>query len=766
MPTLTTPTQLRTSLPLETLRNGKPPATRIASAADARTIANELVRASQDRSRFNAKIKGMIDGNPPYNAEKLRSNGQAWRTNINFMEGKAALSAALAPYYDLFSGSPRYANVQCIYGSEADREYFSRVISEEFDYLMKSYDGFDFNMQSMLHDMLGYGKGFIMWPDKSDWRFHNVGQHRVFVPDGTDACSQNLDVLVIRQSFRVHVLWGFIKNKETAKSVGWNIEATVDAIGCAMPVLSGGQNQMYNYDYLQQRLKDRDITEGVRSATVQVAHVFVKEFNGKVTHCIVLEDDVRDDNGQSKKDEYLFKSIGRYDKWSQTISTFFFETLDGSWNGASGLGRDIYAPMEIKNRMHCSKYDAVFMRSGITLQAKTADSLQKTALVQVGAFNIIPPNYEVQQATILGDLDGLMAANREMDGMIQANTGIYKPRLEQPSGNPRTAEEVRLQFQAATVLGNSAVNRYYLNLDKFYSEVYRRASNPNLSDDNEGCRMAMEFQSACEKRGVPKIALLKTKCVRAMRNVGNGSSLMRKSALQSLMNIYPLLPENGKRAFVEDMVAVETNQEVVDRYVPRSIESKLPDDQAATAMIENGMFKIGAPVQWTPTQNNVVHAQIHLQAAAMAAQSLQQGANPLEVVSYIDNAGKNIAVHLQYISTDPTRREEFKILNEQFMSLAKVSDSLRDQIQKDMEQQQNAQAEAQAAQQQAQAIQSGQDPDTAVKVASAQVDARLKSAKVNQQLQQKQAKFEQDMALKDARTAAEIRRKAQTPNGQ
>lgn len=759
------PSQLRTSLPLDTIKNGKPPQSRIESACDARTIACELVRASQDRSRFNAKIKGMIDGNPPYSADKLRSNGQAWRTNINFMEGKAALSAALAPYYDLFSGSPRYANVQCGYGSNTDREYYSRVISEEFDYLLKSYDGFDFNIQSMLHDMLCYGKGFLMWNDKTDCRFNHVGQHRIFVPDGTDACGPNLEVLVVRQSFQVHKLWGFIKNKESAKKLGWDVSFTAEAIGRVFPVTSGAQSQTYDYDYLQQRLKDRDITEGVRSATVQAAHIYVKEFDGKITHCIVLEDDVSDDgNGNKKEEKYLFKKVGRYDRWAQVVATFFFETLDGSWNGASGLGRDIYAPMEIKNRMHCSKYDAVFMRSGITLQAKTADSLQKTALVQVGAFNIIPPNYDVQQATILGDLEGLMAANREMDGMIQANTGIYKPRLEQPSGNPRTAEEVRLQFQAATVLGNSAVNRFYLNLDKLYAEIFRRAANPNQTDDNEGGRMALAFQKACEDRGVPRVALLKIKAVRAMRNVGNGSSLMRKSALQSLMTIYPLLPEDGKKAFVEDAVAAETNQEFVDRYVPRSETSKLPDDQTAMAMIENAMFKVGAPVQWTPTQNNVIHAQVHLQAAAMAAQSLQQGANPVDVVSFIDNAGANIAVHLQQISNDPTRKQEFQILNEQFMALAKIADQLKDKIEKDVAAQQQQQAEMMQAQQQAQAIEQGTDPDTVIKAASAKADAQLKALKTQSQLEQKQAKFEQDMAIKDARAAAEIRRRNQMTN--
>lgn len=758
----------RQTLPLETLRNGKPPKSRLQSAEDARVIVSSLLYASQDRARFNAKVKGMIDGNPPYSSGKLRQNGQAWRSNINFMEGKAAISSALTPYYDLFSGSPHYATVQIEYGTDYDREYYSRVCTEEFDYLQKSYDGFDFNMQSMLYDMIAFGKGFLMWPDKTNWQFKHVGQHRIYVPDGTDACGGNLEILMVRKSFYVHELWGFIRNKEDAESIGWDTESTAQAIGCAMPVIEGDKNQIYDYNYIQQRLKDRDITEGVRSSTVQAAHIFVKEFSGKISHFIVCEDAIGEE--ENKKARFLFKADNRFSKWGQVVSTFFFETLEGSWNGASGLGRDIYAPMEIKNRMHCSKYDAVFMRSGITLQAKSADSLQKTALVQVGAFNIIPSNYEVQQATIMGDLEGLMAANREMDGMIQSNTGIYKPRLEQPSGNPRTAAEVQLQFQAAAVLGNSAVNRFYFNLDKLYLEIWNRAVNPNLTDDTEANRMALEFQQRCEKRGVPRVALQKAKTVRAMRNVGNGSVFMRRNSMSSLMSIYPLLPEDGKQAFLEDAVAVETNQEVVDRYVPRRSKIKLPDDQTAMAMLENGMFKIGNPVVWTPSQNNVIHAQVHLQAAAQAATSLQQGANPADVAAFIDNAGKNIAIHLQQMANDPTRKQEYDVLNQQFKQLASLLDQLTEQIQKQQEEQAAQQAEVQAAQQQVQSIQDGTDPATAVKIAQAQVDSQIKEAKAAQMLTHKQKKFEQGMAIADAKTAVELTRQnattqTQTPTG-
>jgi hypothetical protein len=310
------------------------------------------------------------------------------------------------------------------------------------------------------------------------------------------------------------------------------------------------------------------------------------------------------------------------------------------------------------------------------------------------------------------------------------------------------------------VLGNSAINRFYLNLDRLYQEIYSRASNPNQVGDDEGKRMARAFQARCADRGVPMEAIVKVRAVRAMRNIGNGSALMRKQSMAALSSVFPMLPESGKRNWLKDMIAVNTNQEMVGRYMPSRDLEKLPDDHQATAMLENAAMKIGAPVAWTPTQNNVIHAQTHLQAAAMAASTLQQGANPTEVAAYLDAVGAHTAVHLQQIANDPTRKVEYDMLNEQFMQLAKIADSLNEQNAKAQEQQAQQQQEAMAAQQQAAAIASGQDPDTAIKMATAQVDARLKAAKTQQMLDQRQAKFNQDMALKDARTAAELSRGA------
>ncbi len=760
-------------LSMQTLSDtGQPPKSRIKDASDASQIADVIIYAGWDRSRLDAQKKGMFDGNPPYSSQRLKMEAQAWRANVNFLEGKAASAAALVPYYDLFAGAKYYAQVRTNQGNEDDKEYYSEVITEEFDRMLKRYRGFDFNMQQMFTDLVRYGRGLLMWGDTTDWQFKCVPQQKAHVPNGTDAYAENLDVLVIRQQYRVHELYAYIEDPDLARTIGWDVEGTTQAIINAMPEIQSDSSTQYDYFWLQQRIKDHDLYEGVRSSTISVRHLLVREFSGKVSHFIIEEY-----KGEPKRSaranfngnqdplprKFLYSSIDRFEEFSNCVAVFFLETSDGSWNGAQGLGHDIYSAMSLKDRVKCSAVDSMFIRTGINLQAQNANSAQKANLVRFGPLNIIPPGFTVQQATIMADTQDPIAVDRYLDEVVSNNTGIFRQRQEKYTGNPRTATEVQAAMQSQAVLSNSLVTRFYSGLDRVYAEIYRRCSDPNLSefDSNPGVKMALEFQRRCQNRGVPMKAVLDVDSVEAYRNAGNGSLMLRQQNIYSTLRFYPMLPEDGKRNFLNFALASINGQSMAELFNPRRSQKPLPNDDQAMAMLENAAIKQGAPVQWTPSQNNVIHAQTHLQAAAQAAASLQQGGDPHEVAAFIEGIGPHVAIHLSKIEEDPNRKQEFEVLNDQFEQLTRLHDQLIKQVQQ-LDQQRQQQM---AAQQKAQAIQQGTDPTVQIKAAQAQSDSQLKAQKAQQGMgikqqshQQKTLQAKQDMAISDAKAAADIAR--------
>lgn len=729
------------SLNLQTVERGVAPKSRLSDPRKTQELGAKLIEAARERSRKNALLKGQLDGNRPYSQAKLRAAAQAWRTNVNFGEAKAAVSAALTPFYDLFTGSKWYFSIDTKFGSNAkERDDFSKAITEQANYHVQEWDGFDFNMQAMLFDMISFGKGFMFWLDKTDWRSEWIAQHLVYVPDSTKAHTSKLPLLMIRTEYQVHELWKKIENEKAADAVGWNVRYVKHAIENAYPANKASSSERLTYEAVQQRIKDNDIYEGMEADKVPVYQILVAEFNGKVSRLIVPESPLPSRDGQADTVEFLYENVGEYSSFAEAVATFFFETLDGSWNGANGLAKELYDAIEIKNRLKCTIVDSAFLRSSIVLQALDATSVDKASLIQIGAFSVVPPGFAIQNSTIMGDLQSPILCDRMLEATISGNIGIFRAKMDKPEGNPRTAKEVEINYQQGATLSNSAVNRFYLNLDRYYKELVRR-----LVKDKE-------FIARCEEYGIPKEALTKIVCVRAYRTVGNGSVFMRQQAQGRIAPLVPLMPEAGRIEWARDSVASELNQYAAARYFPDTQDDTLRTDHAYDATIENGLLKIGAPILITPKQNGIIHCQTHLQFAAAAAASLQNGANPLEVLNTLDAVGGHVTEHRARLSQDNFRGEELKAIDEQLGQLAKIADDLRKKIREQAEaSQERAQME-----QQAQAAEQGMDPEMRINAAKAAQDMAIKKEKADLANQLKIDAHNTKVALADAKAVSGI----------
>lgn len=725
--------------------NDQPPVSRINDVNRARGIVAQLIYANRERNRVNTAIQGAMDGNPPFSRQKLQSQGQLWRTNVNWMEAKALKSAALCPYYDLFASNKYYFEVRTELGNLDQQEMWSNYITEIQDEVLKGWSGFDFNLQAMLDNMVGFGKGFLMWMDKSDWHFKFISQFKVLVPNGTDGYSEDLEVVVLRQACRVDQLWKPIRNPDAANAMGWNRRATLTAIANAVPEFVTGQAGMqWNYDQVQQMMRDHDISMGVRCATVQAAHILVKEFDGRVSHYICTENGVgptQQSPGLPGENDFMCKRVGAFDSFSSVLATFFLETLDGSWNGAAGLGNQIYAPIEAKNRLRCAEVDAAFIRGAITLQAKSASATQKVGLIQMGAFNIIPDGFDVQQSTIMGDIAGLISVQRDLDELIASNTGVYRQRLDKPQGNPRTAREVTLDAQDSATLSNSAINRFYGNLDRFGTELFRR-----LKKDSD-------FKKKLESKGVPLECLDHIKYVRAFRNIGNGSMFMRQQVFQTTGPLVPMMNEKGRNNWLSENIAAQAGQDASARWNPQPDPSALPDDQVAIATGQVADMKIGVPAVVTASQNPVIFASTFIDAGEQSLASIQHGGHPVEVLAFMPLDLHAIASHLQRMASDPSRQPAVQALSQRFESLGKATNELQSQVQKIHDQQQQYQQAAQPDNPEAQALMMKTQTEMGVTTAKAQHGMQLSEAKQQHHASMQEQKQQHSQALQEQKQA-------------
>lgn len=520
--------------------NGGIPKYRLDDAAQAQNICWTLIYANRDRSLVYTRLQGMLDGNAPFDHGELVSAGQANRTNVNFREGAAILAQAETPYYDLFAESTTYAQIEVEEEDHEKRNRYSQIVTKEFDDMLKCWSGFDWNVQRAVHDMVAFGPGFVMWPDATTWMFTAIQQSKVLVPDGTPSDPDQLELLVIRQELPVCELYRFIRDPKAATQVGWNVQHTMQAIMKAAPSTVTDVST-YDYERWQEQLRNHDLYDSVRSDVIKICHVYVREFNGKISHLIVEERNVVEQRGrptlQKKekllKTDFLFKRFGRYNCFREVINPFFYSIGNGTWHSVKGLGVELYPFIEINNRLNCSIVDNAFINLSVLMQPTSGRSEQETALMQLGNLTVLPANMEIRQWGLAGRMEEALATERSFAQKLENNTGQFR-RTMRLSGNPETATGRTIDEQKQASLNKSAVNRFYTQLDNLLLEVYRRGTNFNLVPENDGrgpnC-MALKFQEKCLKQGVPKYCLKNTRFVRATRNSGNGSVFLRQQTI-------------------------------------------------------------------------------------------------------------------------------------------------------------------------------------------------------------------------------------------
>lgn len=727
---------------------GVAPESRIKDPQSASDIVTNLFDSNAQRRKKWAEVDRMFGGTPPYDPQVLRNNGQAWRSNVPTMTGKSILSNSAVTYYDLFNASDTFFQIDLDLKDSNKSVDISRSVTSAVDKILKKWPDFYNRMWSMINDYVRHGRGFLCWKDDS-WKFNHLKYNTVMVPDETEIDIESAYLIVVIQDVNPTWLWKRVMNKDVATKRGWNVSGVIDAIRNAIPADNQNSDDEVK---VTQSLLDNDLWLDTLAKKVRIAHIYVKEYDGKWSYYII-EYENQGNSTEEKNFEFLYKKIKQYDKLEYFFTPFFFEVMSGSWNGASGLGKDIHPMIQNQDRLTNAIFDSVYLRTGINLQAQNASALRRLSTVQIGgALNIFPPGFDALNSSVLGDLNGALEVDRMLNITLERNTGIYRPNVQNERGNPKTATETQIQFARSTTLTNSAVDRWYTQEDRLGAELWRRIKmDPEL------------IRELIKETGATKTELSSPAIVTTSRAIGNGSQAARQQAVTALSPMVGSFPEEGRQNWLDDVIAVQANQSKVQRYNPRPPERDAPTQQQWEAMEENGTLASGAPVIRYPTQNDLIHAQTHLQFMSASAEALKNQANPEQVLQVLNNVGPHTQVHLDAMSQDSIRKQVVDVLSDQLENLSKVADKLSKLV---IDQAKQA-AENQPQEQ--------MDPklkaDIDERVAKLQLDAASQDAKIqldkqknDAEIQNMNARTQADIEARKAQSEAQIKQDIATPD--
>jgi hypothetical protein len=652
---------------------------------------------------------------------------------------------------------------------------WSEIISEEYHETLDRWDGFDMLIQLHQYQMVVFGVGPIYWPHALDWRAESGKAGRLLVPQRTKANTEKLDVLVILHSFGPEELFARVKNmkaEKNSKASGWNPELCKKEIIRASKEGDTVRSSSHYWERIQQEYRNGDLYHALsQSGDVRVATVYIKEFDGKISHYIIgrnpdpAEDLITEEQRkevQAKNDPYetindievgyLYRKKSKFDNFSEVVCPFFYDVgPDGTWHSIKGYGPKIYDFCDVSNRMTSQMIDGAVIGSGVSVEAQDTNALQETQVSLFGGVAVFAPGLKVVQTRIAESLNGAIAVKRELQNTLQANTGSYRQRVSGEQEEP-TLGQAQLNAQQQNMLSKGAVNRYYNTLDKYHRETLRRLLNPKLTASDPGGKEAEYFRECCMRRGIPEefLTFEHVRRVKSVRSLGYGSPQIRDMASQQLLQLLPMMQEKGRNTALRLRVATipGAGQNMVDLFFPKT---NLPTSDDADATMENNFLRTkDGQVQVTPEQNHATHFQRHLADAMQHAQQAQQGqAKPQDLLIHLTKAGPHMHQHLEQIKNDPTRKQQVKQMTDGLNVLSKMQDRLHKQMNQKNQQDQNMLGQAQPQ----------LDPEHMIALQKVHGDLDIKRQKMMGDMALKAQKQKFQTRIADIKTAADVRRK-------
>lgn len=737
---------------LKTLgEDGAIPETRMSDAAQCQDYARRLRTNDSRRSFKRSKVDGLVAGFPPYKMAKMRDSGLSQNCNANFNTASSYMENGAGAFYDLFSEAPGYVGIITnATGTDEQREDWSREMSAEADLTFSEDKLLDYEMQRSQWEMVLHGCGPLFFEDAFKVFPCSIACGDVMVSERTKSDIEYFDSVVIDRDYYPPQIFEFIQNARAAAQTGWRVNYTRRCIANAMNITEQ-RGLAYDWEYYEQQLKANSLEYIDETKVVQVSFVLWKEFDGTISQAIVerestsagaVGDNLAPENSEAV--QYLFFHRGRYQNFGQAMQAMYFDRGNGGFHhSVTGLGVKMYSAMENENRALCRLFDGIFAPK-VLFKPTTTEATQKMQLAHLSDYGVMPAGWEAQQMPINGFINEGLAMYRASSDLMRSNLSNYRQQVEpQKPGNPETKFGRQLDASQAGSLSKTTFNRYYRQLDFLYAEIVRRLCNINSTDPR-----AKAYQKRCMDKGVPEECFGRIKSVQAVRVVGGGgSAFMRKSVIAELGPVEQRFPEDGQRAWLDDLVAATCGQNAVSRYNPKKRQSKLGDDQSALAMLQIAGMKVGTNPVVASSQNALKFAGMFLSACVQAVQSIKQGADPKQVIAFVDIAGPACMAHLKRIANDPLRHQAVEAIQKQLKQLTGIVDKLKKQMQEDGKQQKAQQQKTQAAM-----------SDQQIKAQKVQGDLALKAKKQQATLGMQFQKHRQSLAIHDATAASNIHR--------
>jgi len=578
-------------------------------------IISTLEEARRDQNEKNGRIMAKYNAERPYEQAELKEEGQDWRSNFSTKPLSTAIDK-VSPRLTKAVQTARYLTSSSLPenhpGGKEKSEMFRRKVTE----VIRGWDGWvDFlNEVSMENALFGFTS--VGHLDEYSWRPTHFRQDEFFVPDGTKQNVNGCQLWVGKQYLMIHELASYIENRDAAETAGWDIENTVGALNAAAPrsVTGGGHSSPYtDFRVYEDAIRESSVSLSLLSGskTIEVYHIYVPEYDGKVSHYVV--------DGRAKK--ILFEKLDQFDSakgLKYVLSLFSFQQANGKLMGSKGIGRELYELAGAVDRARNEVVDRLQLSGKIMIQGD-AKQLNRFALAVQGMAVLIPANYTIsEQKNANPNVEAFLKLDQQLVAFMDQIAGGVTPK---EFGNERTtASEVNLFAARQEEKRDAILERFLMQVGKLVDTCQKRIVSKDTDDeDAEGARAyLLNYMSEEELELIANQP--------ALRTVDDWTDAKAQQIVLFAAE------KRQDPLFDQEKLQKAATSARVNAEFAEDVMLPIPDptvvaEQTRQQNLENILLSMGDPVEVSPRDNHGLHIEAVKVPIVNIGQKLSEG-NP------------------------------------------------------------------------------------------------------------------------------------------
>lgn len=642
---------------------GKPTQRSLTNTAQGQDVLATLVAANRDRQIVASRIMAKYNAERPYDSGKLKAEGMGWRSNFTTKPLPQMIDKVAPRFEEAVQGLKYITNASLNPDKWANAtektEFYRKAVTD----LCRAKKGWSTLISDIALDNALFGYTVVACLDQFSWFPQHFGYDEAFLPDGTKQCASQAQVIMLKEVYLPHELFAYIRDPEAAKAVGWNLDATREAINKASPtqlrdLLGGSGTQELWYQNAV-----RELTVGASymagASVINVYSLLVMEVTGKVSHYRFSGD------GSKEKSTLLFEHEDRFPSMQDMATFFTFQKGNKRLHGSKGIGRDIYELAGMQDRTRNEVVDRGIL-SGKTFVQGDFKQLHRFRMSVVGAMVIVPSGWTFVDQKVDGNIESFLKLDAYFAMLVDQLIGAVSPRTFQ--GDRVTKAEVDLFAQREEEGKDSRISRFLEKFADMMGLVTRRLCDSATTDPE-----AKDFQ----KRILEKMTREELDELAAQPVAGTIRDLTPQqrqmvSAFSAEKRGNPIY--NQRALEVEDTTA-RLGSEFVNKLMLPEGDPTETAEQQRMQILELSLLTTGQPVPVSPRDNHLMHLDLIMPAAEGLAAKVIQGESGSAAFEGVIN---HISEHLNYALQQGADKEKLKPVQELIKNAGPVIAKLKE----------------------------------------------------------------------------------------